>query len=148
MTDTKTAHNTAQWLKSAAVFCISIGLAMAMAPFTFLAPALSFFVDLAHLPLDGAQQINTDTEALLSAISGGLLCGLGAAVWLITDHLHARDPALARRMITLTLLAWYVPDSLGSLAAGAWFNVVMNSGFLALFLVPILMVRTSHEAAA
>lgn len=148
MTDTSTAHNTAQWLKCAAMFCIAIGLAMAMAPFTFLAPALSLFVDLAHLPLDGAQQIDTDTEALLSAITGGLLSGLGAAVWLIADHLYPRDPALAQRIITFTLLAWYIPDSLGSLAAGAWFNVVMNSGFLALFLVPILMARRSREAAA
>ncbi|WP_164661280.1 excinuclease ABC subunit A [Tropicibacter sp. Alg240-R139] len=139
---------TAQWLKSASVFCIIIGLAMAMAPFTFLIPALNIFLDLAHLPLDGTQQIDSDTEALLSAISGGLLCGLGVAVWLITEHFYVRDPALARRVIGTILLAWYIPDSLGSLAAGAWFNVVMNSGFLALFLVPILMASKTQRAAA
>lgn len=143
-----TPTQTARWLKAAAGFCILIGLAMTLAPFTFLAPGLNFFVDLAHLPLDGAQGIDTQTEALLTAISGGLLCGLGAAVWLMAGHLYANDPTLARRMILITLMAWYIPDSFGSFAAGAWFNVVMNSGFLALFLVPILMARAPHEAAA
>ena len=124
-----------------------IGVAMTIAPFTFLAPGLNLFVDLAHLPLDRAQGINTETEALLTAISGGLLCGLGAAVWLMAEHLYANDPTLARRMILIALMAWYIPDSLGSLAAGAWFNVVMNSGFLALFLVPLLRTKEKEAVA-
>lgn len=142
-----TPTQTARWLKAASGFCILIGLAMTLAPFTFLAPGLNLFVDLAHLPLDRAQEIKTETEALLTAISGGLLCGLGAAVWLMAERLYANDPTLARRMILITLMAWYIPDSLGSLAAGAGFNVVMNSGFLALFVVPLLRTKEKEAVA-
>jgi hypothetical protein len=143
-----TPDRTRKSLKAAAAFCIAIGLAMAAAPFTALAPGLDLFLDIAHLPIDGGQQISTDTEALLSAISGGLLAGLGTAVWLIAHHLHPRDPALAARIVTLTLAAWYIPDSAGSLAAGAWFNVVMNTGFLALFLVPLGLSERTAKAPA
>lgn len=143
-----TQANTRTALKAAAAICIAIGLAMAAAPFTALAPGFDLFLDIAHLPVDGSQQISTDTEALLSAISGGLLTGLGTAVWLITRHLHPRDPALAARIITLTLAAWYLPDSAGSLAAGAWFNVVMNTGFLALFLIPLGLAGRTQKAPA
>lgn len=143
---TPTSAQTA--LKAAAAFCIAIGLAMAAAPFTALAPGYDLFLDIAHLPLDSGQRITTETEALLSAISGGLLSGLGAAVWLTAHHLYPRYPALASRIITLTLAAWYIPDSAGSLAAGAWFNVVMNTGFLALFLIPLGLAGRPQEAPA
>ncbi len=143
-----TPNSTRSALKAAAAFCIAIGLAIAAAPFTFLAPGFDLFLDIAHLPVDQGQQVSTETEALLSAISGGLLCGLGSAVWLIAHHLYPRDEKMAARIITLTLAAWYLPDSAGSLAAGAWFNVVMNTGFLALFLIPLSLSAATEKAPA
>ncbi|WP_005666192.1 hypothetical protein [Tritonibacter mobilis] len=49
-----------------------------------------------------------------------------------------QNPTLARRILIPALLAWYLPDSLGSMLSGAGFNVVMNTVFLAMFMVPLL----------
>ncbi len=143
-----TRTSTQSALKMAASFCILIGLAMAAAPFTFLAPGLSLFLDIAHFPIDGAQSVSGDSLALLSAISGGLLSGMGTAIWLVAHHLYPRDPALAGRIIILSLAAWYLPDSAGSLAAGAWFNLIMNTGFLALFLTPLVLAGRAERIPA
>ena len=53
-------RDTAQrTLKAAAAFCLAIGLAMAAAPFTVLAPGFDLFLDIAYLPVDGGQQAGT-----------------------------------------------------------------------------------------
>ncbi|MFY0312323.1 excinuclease ABC subunit A [Leisingera sp. D0M16] len=137
-----------RWLKTAAVLSTAFGLAMVLALATPLSQALSFFLDLAFLPLDGGQALRPGPASLMSAISGGLLCGFCVLIYLVTEHVYKASPGLGRRLLIPALLAWYIPDSLGSLAAGAWFNVVMNSAFLALFLMPLLVARPDAAQTA
>ncbi|WP_291736938.1 excinuclease ABC subunit A [Leisingera sp. F5] len=128
-------------LKIVSNLSAAFGLAMVLALATPLGTALSLFIDLAFLPLDGAQALTPGAASLMTAISGGLMCGFCLLIYLVTEHIYSADPALGRRLLIPALLAWYIPDSLGSLAAGAWFNVVMNTPFLALFLVPLMLAR-------
>lgn len=128
-------------LKTASGICIAFGLAMVLAVMSPLSAVLNVFLDLAHLPLDGAQALTSGTDRLLLAISGGLLVGLGAFTWQIAEHVYRPNPALGGRILIIGLLAWFIPDSTGSVASGAWFNVVLNSGFLALYMVPVLLAR-------
>ncbi|UWQ60132.1 excinuclease ABC subunit A [Leisingera caerulea] len=128
-------------LKTVSVLSAAFGLAMVLALATPLSQALGFFLDLAFLPLDGGQALQPGAASLMTAISGGLMCGFCVLIYLVTEHVYSRDAALGRRLLLPALIAWYIPDSLGSFAAGAWFNVVMNSAFLALFLVPLLLTR-------
>lgn len=130
-------------LRIAAIGTAIFGLALMLAPHTQIEPAALAFVDIAFLPFDGAQDVDHEVTQLMLAISGGVLIGLAVAVWQVTTLIFQRDPALARRILLPTLLAWYVPDSLGSVLSGAPFNVVMNTGFLALFLIPLLLARTA-----
>ncbi|WP_424979576.1 excinuclease ABC subunit A [Leisingera sp. S232] len=116
---------------------------MVLALATPLGAALNLFIDLAFLPVDGAQALTPGSAALMTAISGGLMCGFCVLIYLITQHIYAKDPALGRRLLIPALMAWYLPDSLGSFAAGAWFNVAMNTGLLALFLIPLLQTRAA-----
>lgn len=136
-------------LKTVCVVTTIVGLTMILSLISPLIIILDYFADLAHFPIDGAQSIDTDSEKLLLAISGGLMIGLCAFVWQITDTLFDSNPALAKRIITTSLLAWFVTDSLGSLFAGAWFNVIMNTMFLALFLYPLFSTRfqTASQSA-
>lgn len=143
-----TRSASVRWLKTAAVLSAAFGLAMVLALATPLSQALGFFLDLALLPLDGGQRLEPGPASLMTAISGGLLCGFCALIYLVTEHVYSANPPLGRRLLIPALLAWYIPDSLGSLAAGAWFNVVMNSAFLALFLVPLLLARPSAAQPA
>ncbi|UWQ30454.1 excinuclease ABC subunit A [Leisingera sp. M523] len=128
-------------LKIVSILSAAFGLAMVLALATPLGTALSLFIDLAFLPLDGAQALTPGAASLMTAIGGGLMCGFCLLIYLVTEHIYSADPALGRRLLIPALLAWYIPDSLGSLAAGAWFNVVMNTPFLALFLVPLMLAR-------
>ena len=80
--------------------------------------------------------MNTPGARLFSAVSGGLLVGIGVMVWLIASELCRVNPALARRLILLGFGSWYVVDSSMSVAAGAPLNVVSNTAFLLIFLVP------------
>ncbi|WOI34349.1 excinuclease ABC subunit A [Tritonibacter scottomollicae] len=130
-------------LRIAAIGTALFGLALMLAPHTQIKPAALAFVDIAFLPFDGAQDVDHEVTQLMLAISGGVLIGLAVAVWQVTTLIYPQDPALARRILLPTLLAWYVPDSLGSVLSGAPFNVVMNTGFLALFLIPLLLARTA-----
>ena len=128
-------------LKTVSALSAAFGLAMVLALATPLSQALGVFLDLAFLPLDAGQALEPGPASLMTAISGGLMCGFCVLIYLVTEHVYSRDAALGRRLLLPALIAWYIPDSLGSFAAGAWFNVVMNSAFLALFLVPLLLTR-------
>lgn len=125
-----------------------LGVVFAIGAATPAAPLVNGFVDLAHFPLDGAQAIQTKSEALTMAIAGGLSVGLGVVIWLLAHHFAASHPQAVAQILTYAALAWYIPDSLGSLLAGAWFNVVMNSGFLALLLWPAHKLHKGARAGA
>ena len=135
-------HITAvRLVKLSCLLCAILGMSMVASLFTPLAGLMNLFVDLAHFPVDGAQSVLSETDRLLTAITGGLLVGLGAFGWQIAEHVYKNNPTLGGRALTIGVLAWYVPDSVGSVIAGAGFNVVLNTGFLAMFLVPVFLAR-------
>ncbi len=125
----------AQLLRLTSAGTVLFGLMLVLAPHSPLKPAGLVFVDLAFLPLDRTQDMDHEVAQLMMAISGGLLCGLGVLIWQITTRLFLQNQTLARRILIPALLAWYLPDSLGSMLSGAGFNVVMNTVFLAMFMV-------------
>ena len=145
-------RSTALILKLASLGTALFGLGLAFLPH-FGAGVIALFLDLAFLPLDGTENADTAETQLGLAISGGLMVGLAAMVWQIATHVLPNTPRLAQRLLIPALLAWYVPDSFGSYLSGASFNVVMNTGFLALFLVPLMRMhfptdQSSDPAAA
>jgi len=118
------------------LYAIALILGLFLEPF---AAFNNFFVDIAHMPMDGAETIETPTERLFLAIFAGLMVGFAGFVWQITTHVYSENPTLGAKIMIPAVLAWYIPDGIGSLIAGAWFNVVMNTFFLALFLLPVLL---------
>lgn len=142
-------HDTAiKALKLAAIGTVIFGLAMVLALVSPMRLGLALFLDLVHWPLDGQQDLNSDSARVLAAISGGLLVGTGTLIWGITTEVYSKTPKIGGRMILTGVLAWYLPDSFGSYMVGAWFNVVLNTGFLALFAIPILLHRPAKQPVA
>ena len=41
-------------------------------------------------------------------------------------------------MLAVSLIAWYLPDTVYSLVSGFWQNAVLNTGMLALFAIPLV----------
>lgn len=109
---------------------------------------VGWFMDLTHLPLDGAQSFGGDSEKVLAAIGGGLMVSLGVVTWQVTIRVYANDPEAGASIISWGVWSWYVVDSAGSFVAGAWFNVVMNTGFLLMFVLPITLAKPRQAVAA
>lgn len=142
-------HNTAtRALLIANGSGIAMGLIMVLAVIIGWPGPMNFALDLIYLPLDGAQHLATGPASLLTAVSGGIMIGFCVMGWMVTHHIYRRDPALGGRIQGLSILMWYVSDSAGSVAAGAWFNVPLNSLFLALFLVPLLLNESRQRQTA
>jgi len=116
---------------------IAPGLVMISAPVTGLEGVVEIFLDFAYQPYDSGQPITGKSAHLLNAILGGVLTGFGVMIWQVAEHVMRKDFALARRLIFIPLLCWFAADSLGSFLAGAWFNAVINSMILALFVIAL-----------
>lgn len=137
------------WLKCAAGFTFAFGLFFLISLFTPLGAINTVLFDLViGPPLDGAQSLQATETRLLIAITGGLMAGLAAAAWMLADTIYRNDPALGRRWFATTFLTWYAIDSTGSVIAGAPMNVLSNTVFLALFLVPALWPEQKATAKA
>ncbi len=124
------------WLQAGAIITAGFGVLIAAAAIPALQLPTAFLLDFIYPPVDSAQSMNSSAARLLSAISGGLMTGLGVMLWVVATELCPREPALGRRLILLGIGSWYVVDSSMSLAAGAPLNVVFNTGFLLIFFVP------------
>lgn len=136
---------TVTWLKVASAIVIGFGLLMAPASIPAASGPTGLLIDLVFWPVDGAEGLPSAEMRLLCAITGGLLVGWGAMIWLVATRLYPREPTLARSIILTSVVAWFVVDSLGSAAAGAALNVALNVGFLLLFVLPLWRpVQTAH----
>ena len=125
-----------RWLKTGAAVTLAAGLLIGAAAIPALQGPVNLMVDLIYFPVDSAQSVDAVSARLLSAITGGLMVGLGVMLWVVATELCPREPALGRRLILLGVGSWYVVDSSMSVAAGAPLNVLFNSGFLLIFVLP------------
>ena len=125
-----------RWLKIGAAVTLAAGLLIGAAAIPALQGPVNLMVDLIYFPVDSAQSVDAVSARLLSAITGGLMVGLGVMLWVVATELCPREPALGRRLILLGVGSWYVVDSSMSVAAGAPLNVLFNSGFLLIFVLP------------
>lgn len=137
-----------QALKAASVLVMAVGAAVALAAYPPTAGVTDILADLIFWPFDGRQAVDTPTARLLAAIAGGVMFGWGLLLWQVSAQVLPKDPALAAGLIRTSLLAWFALDSLCSILAGAYLNVLLNVGFLACFLLPLSQLRREAHAAA
>ena len=137
--------STTTWLKAAAAIVVGFGGLVALAAHPATAGPTVLLADLIFWPIDGTATFAAAETRVMSAIGGGLMAGWGVLLWLLAARLYPREPALARTMILTSVGVWFVVDGIGSVAAGAPLNVVLNAGFLAMFVVPLWSPR-KHPA--
>lgn len=128
-------------LKVASALVVGLGVLIAAASWPPAAGVAGLLLDAIFWPLDGGQSVAGRETRLVSAIGGGVMVGWGIMLWLVSTRLYHRDPALARTLIISSVVAWFVVDSLGSVAAGAPVNAALNIGFLAAFILPLSRSR-------
>ncbi len=125
-------------LKYASAMIFGFGLLFFLSLISPIAALMDLFVDLAFLPYDGIQSATSESAQLLTAIAGGMLTGWGLMFWLVTTRIYAKDPELGKSIMLPSIVVWFLLDSIGSVIVGAWFNVVMNAGFLLSIAGPLM----------
>ena len=140
-----TIDSRIRWLQLGAAITVGFGLLIAAAAVPALQGPTEFLLDLIYFPVDAGQPMDSHAARLFSAISGGLMTGLGVMLWVVATELCPGDPVLGRRLILLGIGSWYVVDSSMSVAAGAPLNVLFNTGFLLIFYLPAWRLATAES---
>jgi hypothetical protein len=134
-------------LKVALVGTLLFGAAlMALPQLTHQGFSLLMFNDAQRIQSFGpqAQAYITLVHGVLGAVMvGWALALLGVVVWL-----WALAPALAWRVVTLSVAGWFVVDTSFSLSVGAWQNALLNLAFGALFGVGLALARPRQTKVA
>lgn len=136
-----TVQTSMIWLRVACGITIVTGLICALASYPATAGVWLWLFDLLKWPLDGDPAFFSDDTRAVNAVLGGTMVGWGVLMYLLAtpQRLHAL-PELPR-LLLIGLMAWFVVDCIGSLAAGLPGNLVLNVGFLVLFVPPLLMLH-------
>ncbi|MEO8531511.1 MAG: hypothetical protein ABI459_09820 [Deltaproteobacteria bacterium] len=124
-------------LRVGAALVIASGVLVGLGSHPATAWPARIIADLIFWPLDGLQTGMAGETRLLAAIGGGVMLGWGLMIWQLAT-VPAAYPA-----IRTSILVWFCADSLGSLAAGAWLNVLGNLVFLIVFMVALRQKATA-----
>ncbi len=131
----------ANWIRIVAIGSILTGIVMAAGAVGDPTGAMSIFLGLVSSGDSGIGGIATPEAKLALAVAGGVFAGLAAMfLFIVAPALKAED-AYVRRGAILSLAIWYIVDSGASIAGGNAANAVANTGFLLLFVLPLVLVK-------
>lgn len=124
------------WIRAWCWAALALGLLFALGGLPATDFGARLFYDVIYWPIDGQSPFDADMR-FTSAVLGSIMLGWAVLAFGVVSFAD-RVGSAAWRWLTLSVLVWYVADSTLSLLAGVPMNVVPNTGFLALFLVPVL----------
>lgn len=128
------------WLLVVSAAVALFGLALVVAP-AAAQQGFSLLVYSSTQHMDTFGQEALRYIRLAHAVIGGVLIGWGLAMFYVTKTFLARGESAAWNILALSLGAWFVPDSIYSVVSGYWQNALLNTGFLALFALPLWATR-------
>lgn len=133
------------WLLAVSIGVSLFGLVLVAAPsLARQGFSLLVYADAAHIDSFGGAA--SQYVSLAHAVLGGVMVGWGASLFLTVRSLLASGSRLGWRIVTLSVAAWFIPDTAYSLWSGFWQNAVLNLVFLVLFAVPLAAVyHVCHE---
>lgn len=128
-------------LAAAAAVTIVVGLVAAAASSgRGEAPWLAL-LDLVDWPPDGEPARFARETSAVNAVVGGVMVGWGTLMFLIATGPFGRGDTTFATPMLVSVAAWFLVDSTASLIAGLPGNVVLNIGFLVLFVPPLVELR-------
>lgn len=83
---------------------------------------------------------------LTHGVLGAVMFGWGAALLLVLRGPFRRGQREGWLMLTVSLAAWWLPDTWFSLQTGFWQNALLNVVFGVLFAVPLFATRSMLKA--
>lgn len=124
------------WLVGVNIIVMLFGVSMVLLP----NPIQQFFsLALYGTPLQLAtfSEPALDYVTLLHGVLGATMFGWGVALLSILFDAFRQVKPAAWWGLTLSILAWFIPDTGFSLWTGFWQNAVLNLGFALLYAIPL-----------
>jgi hypothetical protein len=129
-----------RWLLVVSMGVILFGLVLVAVPaMTRQGFSLLVYSSSTRLDTFGAEQVRY--ISLAHAVIGGVMAGWGIALLLITRELLAKGSQLGWKLMAISLISWFLPDTTYSLLSGYWQNAILNVVFLTLFAIPLWATR-------
>ena len=130
-----------KWLIGAAAVTALAGLTFAAITIVGATSVHDEMFDLVHLPGE-LEAPAGEVAAFAIGVAGAVMVGWATMmVILLRSRNGSTEPALWRAL-TMGLVAWFVVDGVVSLSAGAIGNVVLNTGFAAMFAPALIATRS------
>ena len=127
-----------RWLLLAASIIVGVGAAFVALALLGVPPEL---MQVLYLP--GEPDVaSADTVSFAVGVTGSVMVGWGASMlYIYLDPTMLERPRIARAFFIATV-AWFILDTLMSIALGAMINVVGNCLFLGLLLPPLAVLAS------
>ena len=109
-----------------------------LAPYESVNLPSRLILDSLDWPIDNLSTALDKNTMLLSAIGAGLLGSIAVFLGGIVAPAIKEGNKSITRTTVVAMLVWYIIDSTGSIASGVASNVVFNSVYLVLILIPII----------
>lgn len=91
----------------------------------FVYPA-ALGMDFLSWPINGQPEFIHPGIQFLTALTGGFLFGWGVTIFCLRQWVFDQAPEGVRKAVVAGLLAWFVLDSMGSVASGNASNALFN----------------------
>lgn len=129
-----------RWLLLAASIVVGVGSAFVALALVGVPPQL---MEVLYLP--GVPDVaSADTISFTVGVAGAVMVGWGASILFIyLDPPMVERPRIAQAFLLATV-AWFILDTLMSIAVGAIINVVGNCLFLGLLLPPLAVLSSRN----
>lgn len=126
-----------RWLHAVTLGTILFGLAMASLP-ELARQGFSLMV-YGHAGALAAFGPEVQPYLTLShGVMGSVMVGWGLALWLTLRGPFRRGERHGRDVFVISLVGWFVPDTMVSLWTGLWPNAVLNTAFAVAFALPLI----------
>lgn len=109
-----------------------------LAPYESINFPSRLILDSLDWPIDSLSTPLDKNTMLLSAIGAGLLGAIAIFLGGIVAPAIKEGNKSITRTAVVAMIVWYVIDGVGSIASGVASNVVFNSVYLILILIPLL----------
>ena len=135
-----------RWLIAVTVGVILFGLGMVLAP-SLTRQSFSLLLLSSSDGIDSFVAPAVAYVTLLHAVLGAVMFGWGIALLFIVLGPFRRGSSEAWLTLTVSLVAWFVPDTVFSMWSGFWPNAALNAVFIVLFAIPLSATYGSHRDA-
>ena len=126
-----------RWVISWCYLVLALGLVFAGSAWPQTDAAVRLFYDVIYWPLDGQSGWH-ESLRLTAAILGAVMMGWALTLLTLVQTALKQPQLSLWRPMTGSILVWWVIDSSISMALNTPGNALSNTGFLLLYLIPVL----------